>query len=210
MTAGAAEAAPRPCLVGGCAAPICARELCRKHYQAAYRGVLDVEALKPKKAPRKVNPALCKKEGCTRNVRARGMCVTHYKQWSQANKEVRTYLTTRRLVLECLPGKLAEIAAESGLDLTTVRLHINAAHKAGAVFIARFDPPNVTGSRWLPIWQEGPGKDAVLSAKTRKRYRQDTQNRNRAIGKMLKRSLPDGKANWATPLGMGGASRAKD
>lgn len=112
-------------------------------------------------------PSLCKRDGCCKPVRSRGMCSAHYQAWIKANPAANVCLLNHRLMLAALPGRIEQIAEETGFDKQTVKRRLKQMHADGQARIASFDPPDVTGFKFGAVWAVGAGANAKLTKKMR-------------------------------------------
>jgi hypothetical protein len=113
----------------------------------------------------------CKREGCQSQVQARGLCNTHYRQWSRDNPEHRQHLLILKTIEEVLPATRREIIDETGLCLPAVNRALDLLHEAGKAHIGDHEPPTVPGTRWQPVWVAGKGRHKAVSPEQRYAYR---------------------------------------
>lgn len=140
-------------------------------------------------------PALCKVDGCGLPVKARRMCSKHYQRWLPANPDIRMDAMKRKWILAALPARTDQICEETGLEVQAVRRNLAKLKEEGLAFISGYDSPDVTGSKFMPVWSSGSGKNAVLTKRMRLEQRRKTQRKNRAkLGGM--------RAGWVGPLGI--------
>lgn len=144
------------------------------------------------------------KNGCTRPHYARGMCRNHYDVWRKKNPHMLTMRLNEQVVVECLPGTLAQLVAKTGLCVPAVEraLAVLMADGPGrCVRIGDYVPPAARGKRWEPIYKEGRSRDVAL---TKKRKHEHSLALNRAsyarrLGKAPPAPPP---ASWAAVLGV--------
>jgi hypothetical protein len=137
-------------------------------------------------------PRVCRVPGCTRSWIARGMCPTHWKQWSKRTT-VRQEATTLQTVEDCLPAHLNEIVAQSGLAPQTVKFTLDKLHKLGRARIGSYLAPTSQGTNWHAVWAPGKGSHVKLTEEMRREHRRE---RNR-ISHALRRAKSIG---WASQL----------
>lgn len=114
---------------------------------------------------------LCKREGCERHARARGMCPKHYLVWNRVMAKQREANGTRvpkcyrQLVFDALPGSVSDIMAKTTFSQRTVQKWIRSFRTA-----AEDDPLKARIIDWrrsdvsgpfIPIHGAGGGPDAV-------------------------------------------------
>lgn len=119
-----------------------------------------------------VSKKICSRDGCDSCIKARGLCNLHYRAWLKLKSngfKVEVKLDAwARIKLE-MPGTYSEITKATGLSYKTVSKIVSIKHDEGLTHIQDHEPPgNFVGSRWTPIFADGPGKDHVVSKRKKK------------------------------------------
>lgn len=101
--------------------------------------------------------------------------------------------TTQRTIEEALPGHIAQLVEATGYCHATVRRTLDILKAKDLAHIGHFDPPTTLGTKFKPVWVQGPGKDAVLTKK--KRHEQECKSNRQSYARR--------KKGWAAALGVG-------
>lgn len=109
----------------------------------------------------------CKKEGCHRVVKARGLCGCHYtlfqRRMSRAGIKLRDDTPTFDRVSIHMPATINELIELTGFTQSWLRQVIIRAQAEGNCHIEDFRPPQAIGERWTPIYAAGKGEDATVT-----------------------------------------------
>lgn len=147
---------------------------------------------------------LCKHEGCGQPLRARGMCINHYEVWRRCNPGFTMQRTTERSILAEMPATRQQIMRNTGhgYDALSRALEVLLNSEPAQAHIAGWEPPTTKGTKWLPIYEAGPGENAKApSAAKRKAHHRmlerEMHARKRTTEKLAR--VPTG-AGWAASL----------
>lgn len=136
----------------------------------------------------------CKTDGCGRPVRSRGMCINCYERWRRANPNLVITAINLKMIEDLLPARIKEIKASTGLGYQAIQELLDKLYAAQRAHIGAYDPPELTGSQFKPVWVPGPGKHVT---KPRKKMNE----RKQAMKLKNERRRNAKPASWATPLG---------
>ncbi len=146
----------------------------------------------------------CTHEGCAGAPHARDLCVKHYHAWLVSVPQLRMQEDTRAAMLAALPASQGGLVELTGLAPQTVKRAIARMRKDGDMHIGDFDPPTKNGMKFTPIYEAGPGEDAVVTKKMRKDHhakaRREAHHRRKLVNGT--RALPS-NAGWAAALLIG-------
>lgn len=144
-------------------------------------------------------PVVCKTDWCSNPSLSRGMCGNCYSRWRRANPGLRIHRLNEDLIEELLPSRAKALAEKSGLDYNTVRAVLIRLHKAGRAKIGHWDPPHVTGDKFLAVWVVGKGVHARKPGK-QKRHDYGNKTRRERVARQQGRLAPPPTASWMGPL----------
>lgn len=136
----------------------------------------------------------CKTDGCGRPVRARGMCINCYEKWRRANPALVIDQVNMKAIEDLLPARVKQIREGTELNYSAIQDLLGKLYEAGRAHIGSWDPPEVTGSQFKPVWVQGPGKHASRPLKKMKERKQAMKLKN----ERRRNAKP---ASWAAPLG---------
>lgn len=110
----------------------------------------------------------CRVEGCENEMKARGMCDKHYRRWHRATLVKPTVYHSHDLILQVLPGTMVEIAEATGLHYETVLNATGRLHEEGKIHIDEWSKGNNGYSKYVAIYDIGPGPDAKQPSRRQK------------------------------------------
>jgi hypothetical protein len=116
----------------------------------------------------------CRREGCTREARTRGMCSSHYTVWRKQMKRKGLFTSPEPIekrMLDAMPGTYEEIAKAAGHGYWWIQKQVDLLHKDGKAHVSGHQPPaDSPGSRWRRIFTAGPGEDVVLTNEKKRKH----------------------------------------
>jgi hypothetical protein len=128
------------------------------------------------------------------------MCVNCYSRWRRANPGIRVSLMNMDLIEESLPARFSQIMDRTGLSEDAVRRNLRKLNKEKRAHIGRWDPPHVTGSRFMPVWVAGKGANRRGPNKQERRDYENSSRRKR-MARRDGRHQPAPAACWTAALG---------
>lgn len=141
---------------------------------------------------------------CSRPARARGLCPAHHQQFSRDNPELRVMAIMRRAILAAMPATRTELAEKVGCDLETIRRWIPWLTQEKAIHIGSHRAPDKKGSRWVPVFHAGRGKDVVLTPEIKREHHLQGRRAREKINYMVRQKAALGHAHgWAAMLFVG-------
>lgn len=105
----------------------------------------------------------CKREGCERPAKSRGMCKSCYECWRKKTPINLSPLDTRKLVLAAMPSTSKAIAKKLELSRARVNVIILALRFEGLAYLDAYHPPEGVRGNWLAVYARGNRPDAILS-----------------------------------------------
>lgn len=122
------------------------------------------------------------------------MCINCYEKWRRANPGLIIDVVNMKAIADLLPARVKEIREGTELSYQTIQRQLERLYQDGKARIGSWDPPEVTGHQFKPVWVPGPGKHASKPRKKMKERKQAMKIRNER-----RRNAPP--ASWAAPLG---------
>jgi hypothetical protein len=122
------------------------------------------------------------------------MCINCYEKWRRVNPGLVIDQMNMKAIEDLLPARVKEIKAATELGYSAIQELLGKLFAAGRAHIGSWDPPEVTGSQFKPVWVVGPGKHAPKPRKKMKERKQAMRLKNER-----KRNAPP--ASWAAVLG---------
>lgn len=123
------------------------------------------------------------------------MCINCYEKWRRVNPGLVIDQMNMKAIEDLLPARVKEIKASTELGYSAIQELLGKLYAAGRAHIGSWDPPEVTGSQFKPVWVIGPGKHASKPRKKMKERKQAMTRKNQR-----KRNAPP--ASWAAVLGV--------
>lgn len=100
------------------------------------------------------------------------MCDSHYVMWLVKMKKSGLKKPLERpdaRMLAAMPGTYEQISEVTGNGPQWTQKIVRELHQSGKAHISDYLPPqNIRGSRWIPIFSAGKGKDAVVTEQQKK------------------------------------------
>lgn len=119
--------------------------------------------------------SICKREGCTCEVTARGLCNAHYCQWRRKTVKSTGELLGRgfaeELLVDAMPGTYIELTTKLEMRYSGVRRAINRMCENKLAHVQELKEPDRPGGRFIKIFAAGPGPDATMTKRERRQHR---------------------------------------
>lgn len=137
---------------------------------------------------------ICKRSGCDRPLRARGLCPKHYLQWNRIGAKKRAAEGTSRpksyrdLVFAALPGAIIDIMASTEICQRTVQMWVRTFRAEKVARIVGWRRPAICGD-FVPIYGAGSAPDAVCKLKPYYANSQSAWKRRKSIATGEERDL---------------------
>jgi hypothetical protein len=122
------------------------------------------------------------------------MCINCYEKWRRANPTLVIDQVNMKAIEDLLPARVKQIKEGTELNYSAIQELLEKLYAAGRAHIGNYDPPEVTGHQFKPVWVPGPGKHA---SKPRKKMKE----RKKAMKVKNERRRNAKPASWAAPLG---------
>lgn len=122
------------------------------------------------------------------------MCINCYEKWRRVNSHLVIEQVNLKTIEDLLPARAKEIRESTGLGFSAVQKLLDKLYDGGRARIGSWDPPEVTGHQFKPVWVAGPGRHAPKPLKKMKERKKAMKLKNER-----RRNAPP--ASWAAALG---------